>query len=106
MATASESVAAFESVDRTVSVSEPLKFRLPWYERLASAALICACVPDRVRVAELFAPELMVAPPGGEMLGVRWVPASLVVGGLPSTWWTETPAMEGEVPLLTFCAPG
>ena len=63
IATVSESVAPFASVDRTVSVSAPLKSALPWYERLASAALICAWVPDRVSVELPFAPALIVAPP-------------------------------------------
>jgi hypothetical protein len=39
IATASESVAPLASVETTVSVSEPLKSALPWYERLAKAGI-------------------------------------------------------------------
>ena len=72
IATASESVAPLASVERMVSVSAPLNSALPWYERLASAALICACVPESVRVEEPFAPALMVAPPARLTLRRRW----------------------------------
>ena len=72
IATASESVAPFASVDRTVSVSAPLKLALPWYERLASAALIWACVPESVSVEEPLAPALTVAPPARLTLRSRW----------------------------------
>ena len=106
MATASESVAPFASVDSTVSVSAPLKSALPWYERLARAALIWACVPDSVSVEEPFAPALMVAPPARLTVTVPFVTVSCVVARLPSTSFTEMPAIESAVSSLTVCAPG
>ena len=81
IATASESVAPLASVDSTVSVSAPLKLALPWYERLASAALICACVPDRVSVEEPLAPALIVAPPARLTFSAPLVTVSCVVTG-------------------------
>jgi hypothetical protein len=106
MATASESVAPLASVESTVRVSPPLKFALPWYDRLASAALICACVPDRVRVEEPFAPALIVAPPASETFSVPLVTVSCVVDRLPSTSLTAIPPTERTVSSLTDCAPG
>ena len=106
IATASESVAPLASVESTVSVSPPLKSALPWYDKLARAALIWACVPDRVRVEEPLAPALMVAPPARLTLRAPLVTLSCVVARLPSTSFTEIPAIESEVSSFTVCAPG
>ena len=106
MAIASESVAPFASVERMVSVSAPLNSALPWYERLASAALICAWVPESVRVEVPLAPALIVAPPARLTFSAPLVTLSCVVARLPSTSLTEIPAIESDVSSFTLCAPG
>ena len=68
--------------------------------------MICACVPDSVRVEEPFAPALMVAPPARLTFSEPLVTVSCVVARLPSTSLTLTPAMESAVSSLTVCAPG
>ena len=73
IATASESGARrCASVESTVSVSAPLKFGVALIVKVASAALICACVPESVRVEEPLAPALIVAPPARLTSGRRW----------------------------------
>jgi hypothetical protein len=109
MTTASESVAPLPSVESTVSVSAPLKFGSPWYDRLASAALICACVPASVRVAEPFAPAPMVAPPARLTFSTPFATLSCVVARLPSTSLTLTalpPVKASAVSSLTLTAAG
>ncbi len=61
--TVSESVAESVSVDRTVNVSVPLKFKLPWYETLANVALMSASEPESVTSLESLAPAEIVAAP-------------------------------------------
>ena len=68
--------------------------------------MIWACVPDRVRVDEPFAPELMVAPPARLTFSVPFVTESCVVERLPSTSLTLTPLIESTVSSFTVWAPG
>jgi len=68
--------------------------------------LICAWVPDSVRVEEPFAPALMVAPPARLTFNAPLVTLSCVVERLPSASLTAIPAIEREVSSLTVCAPG
>ena len=68
--------------------------------------MICAWVPEIVRVDEPFAPALMVAPPARLTFSAPLVTVSCVVARLPSTSLTEMPAIESAVSSFTVCAPG
>ena len=72
----------------------------------ASAALICACVPDSVRLALALAPALMVAPPARLTLSVPLPTLTLTVARLPCGSTTDTPLITRVVSSLTDCAPG
>jgi hypothetical protein len=68
--------------------------------------LICACVPDSVRVEEPLAPAPIVAPPARLTVTVPLVTVSCVVDKLPSTSLTLMPPIGKAVSSLTVCAPG
>ncbi len=68
--------------------------------------MICACVPDSVRVEEPLAPALMLAPPARLTFNVPLATVSCVVARLPSTSLTEIPPIESNVSSFTVCAPG
>ena len=74
--------------------------------RVASAALICACVPDSVSVELPFAPALIVAPPARLTFSAPLVTLTCVVDRLPSTSLTEIPPIGSAVSSLTVCAAG
>ena len=68
--------------------------------------MICACVPESVRVEEPLAPALIVAPPARLTVTAPLVTVRRVVDRLPSTSLTLTPPIESAVSSFTLCAPG
>ena len=68
--------------------------------------MICACVPESVRVELPFAPALIVAPPARLTVTAPLVTVRRVVERLPSTSLTLTPPIESAVSSFTACAPG
>ena len=72
---------------------------------MASAALICACVPLSVSVLLPLAPALMLAPPARLRFKVPLFTLKRVVARLPSTSFTLRPLMARLVFSLTVCAP-
>ena len=77
----------------------------PVYLSVASAALICAAVPLRVRVAESLAPALMLAPPA-VTFSVPWPTLRRVLARLALMSLTLRPVMLSAVSSATVCAPG
>ena len=78
---------------------------------MASAALICVCVPLSVSVALPLAPALIAAPPASVTLSVPWLTVSCVLARLPSTSLTLIGLplallKASAVSSLTVCAPG
>ncbi len=73
---------------------------------MASAALICAWVPDSVSVPLPLAPAEIVAPPARLTLTVPLATESCVVERLPSTSFTLMPETDSAVFQTVVCAPG
>jgi hypothetical protein len=68
--------------------------------------LICAWVPDSVRVEVPFAPALIVAPPARLTVTAPLVTVRRVVDRLPSTSFTDTPPIASAVSSFTLWAAG